>query len=501
MDYEVKKLTKDLIDLKEWEFEAQQRGEQPILLCDFFSRSLNQYFVKYITGEQKDFGYLFSDSNRLNRNIKASDLYFGELKERVRNKKFLKEVIQNAFDLPKEFNRQADDAMSKLKNNLEIGNGDLADYWRDLDEGFLKVIPWFWYPWFLAKEDILTNKVKDGLEKYKTEIDKLTDFQEALLSMVFPVKKTNFQLEQEDMYELLLLEEGTPEFEKKAKEYLKKYDYLTTFILTPILPMTRKQLMERVERARKENYKETFLKQKEDNSKKEIGAQKIIEIIKEDEELIDNIADARELAWALTAGIEEAYMSTSKYLTLLQLVAERIGVKFEETKYFLSKEIFNILKGATKIDNLDLEERKKGFAMMMLDGEQYISYGAEGRALSEWIDKELNKIDNTIKEFKGQIACKGFAKGKVKIALEPAQAHELQEGEILVCPMTNPDYVPAMKRSAAIITDEGGLLSHAAIMSREFNKPCIIGTKIATKLLKNGDIVEVDAEKGIVRKM
>jgi pyruvate,water dikinase len=65
--------------------------------------------------------------------------------------------------------------------------------------------------------------------------------------------------------------------------------------------------------------------------------------------------------------------------------------------------------------------------------------------------------------------------------------------------MTSPDYVPAMKRAKAIITDEGGLLSHAAIMSREFGKPCIIGTKIATKILKDGMMVEVDADKGIVR--
>ena len=65
--------------------------------------------------------------------------------------------------------------------------------------------------------------------------------------------------------------------------------------------------------------------------------------------------------------------------------------------------------------------------------------------------------------------------------------------------MTSPDYVPAMKRASGIITDEGGLLSHAAIISREFSKPCIIGTKIATRVLKDGDFVEIDANKGIVR--
>jgi len=57
-----------------------------------------------------------------------------------------------------------------------------------------------------------------------------------------------------------------------------------------------------------------------------------------------------------------------------------------------------------------------------------------------------------------------------------------------------------MKRAIAIVTDEGGLLSHAAIVSREIGKPCIVGTKIATKVLKDGDLVEIDADKGIIRK-
>ena len=67
--------------------------------------------------------------------------------------------------------------------------------------------------------------------------------------------------------------------------------------------------------------------------------------------------------------------------------------------------------------------------------------------------------------------------------------------------MTTPDFVPAMRKAAAIITNEGGITCHAAIVSRELGKPCITGTKIASKVLKDGDMVEVDAEKGIVRIM
>ena len=99
---------------------------------------------------------------------------------------------------------------------------------------------------------------------------------------------------------------------------------------------------------------------------------------------------------------------------------------------------------------------------------------------------------------KGQIAARGFAKGRVRIIISKSKIKDFKNGEILVSSMTTPEYVPAMKKAKAIITDEGGITCHAAIVSREMKKPCIIGTKIATRVLKDGDFVEVDADKGVV---
>ena len=77
---------------------------------------------------------------------------------------------------------------------------------------------------------------------------------------------------------------------------------------------------------------------------------------------------------------------------------------------------------------------------------------------------------------------------------------KVKPGDILVASMTIPEFVPAMERAAAFVTNEGGILCHAAIIAREMKKPCIIGTKIATRALRDGDIVEVNADKGIVTK-
>lgn len=100
---------------------------------------------------------------------------------------------------------------------------------------------------------------------------------------------------------------------------------------------------------------------------------------------------------------------------------------------------------------------------------------------------------------KGQTAYKGIARGIVRIVRNVSQINKVKTGDILVMPMTTAQFILAIRRAAGIITEEGGALCHAAVIAREFKKPCVIGTKIATKVLKDGDLVEVDANQGIVK--
>ena len=76
---------------------------------------------------------------------------------------------------------------------------------------------------------------------------------------------------------------------------------------------------------------------------------------------------------------------------------------------------------------------------------------------------------------------------------------KMEKGNIMVAHTTFPALIPAMKKAAAIVTDDGGITCHAAIVARELKIPCVVGTKIATQVLKDGDLVEVDADKGIVK--
>jgi len=146
----------------------------------------------------------------------------------------------------------------------------------------------------------------------------------------------------------------------------------------------------------------------------------------------------------------------------------------------------------------DIIERKKGVCLL----NDILFFESD-------LDKELKKRGIRLKVerrskgkiIKGSAAAPGSARGLVKVVSSYKDIDLVKKGQVLVTEMTMPSFVPAMKRAAAIVTDEGGVTCHAAIVSRELKKPCVIGTKIATQVLKDGDEVGVDANKGIVRKI
>jgi phosphohistidine swiveling domain-containing protein len=173
-------------------------------------------------------------------------------------------------------------------------------------------------------------------------------------------------------------------------------------------------------------------------------------------------------------------------------------IKKEHTKYLKYMTVEEIL-GIEKIKLNKLKERFNEF--IFFEGKTYS--GNELKTFKskfkiKFIQDKVNKIKTSLK---GNIACKGIAKGKVKIVLELKDLYKVKQGDVLITTMTTPNMVPAMERCCAIVTDEGGLTCHAAIVARELGKPCIVGTKFATKIFKNNDLVIVDANKGIVKKV
>lgn len=145
-----------------------------------------------------------------------------------------------------------------------------------------------------------------------------------------------------------------------------------------------------------------------------------------------------------------------------------------------------------------LEERDRGF--VLIPGIFVGTMGFDNliRSFPQY-KFEIESGEQDEDGLKGRSAFNGLVKGIVRIVMRKDQIDQVAEGEIIVSPMTTPDMLPAMKKASAFVTDEGGITCHAAIIAREMKKPCIIGTKIATQVFKDGDLVEVDANNGKVR--
>lgn len=192
---------------------------------------------------------------------------------------------------------------------------------------------------------------------------------------------------------------------------------------------------------------------------------------------------------------------------LLNTLAHQFKIGKVDLEHYSRSELLNLFEGVTVPESI-LNDRKIAIVMIGKGKEdQHITVGEKAR---EYIQKffatqeEKNKVGQ---EIKGIIAHKGKVTGKAIVIR--ADYHNFDElikkvdimdvGDVLVAETTSPELIQACQKASAIVTDQGGLLSHAAIVSRELNIPCIVATHNATKLIKDGDMVEVDAERGIVR--
>ena len=184
-------------------------------------------------------------------------------------------------------------------------------------------------------------------------------------------------------------------------------------------------------------------------------------------------------------------------------VMKSLGHNPETVLYMTVNEISAYVKGEIElISDSIVEQRKKYFAVYFEDG-KYFEYTGEAE-VKKLIDEQnigmyWEATTDSEKSLKGSIAFKGYAKGKVRLVFTQEDANNIEDGEILIAPMTQVEFLSGIRKCGAIVTDEGGIICHAAIVSREFGKPCILATGKATKVFKNGDIVEVDANNGIVR--
>ncbi len=181
-------------------------------------------------------------------------------------------------------------------------------------------------------------------------------------------------------------------------------------------------------------------------------------------------------------------------------VADVLGADAVEAECLTEDELNTLIDAGLKIEKLygsvqdiewGLDKHTKG--LYILQSRPITTLGDE--KVEETVEKTPEKLNPLVR---GLAASPGIGRGKVRLIKDITEINLVQEGDILVTDMTNPDMVPAMRKSAAVVTDEGGRTCHAAIVSRELQIPAIVGCKDATTVLKDGDFVTVDATRGVV---
>ncbi len=357
------------------------------------------------------------------------------------------------------------------------------------------------------------RKVKDFL---KTKVSE-TEFQHAFDTLTFPLHDSFAQDQETELLKLMAeyyteswkqnilskksdeLKKFYPEFYKKLETHTAAHAWVYYVYLGPAF--TDKHFLDFIKDYLSKNIVPTQkLKELEEKkAKAAVEREALIKRLQPDPENESFLRLASKLVWAKPR--RKDYQSRS-YYHIEKLHREISKCTFLSLSQVRSAPI-ELLEKALKGERVDTSIVNSIYKLHVCLPENNGVTTLYGTEAQEFCEKYLKKEDEQdykgIQELKGTIASPGRKTGKVKIINRPEDMEKMEEGDILVSMATTPSIVPAMKKAGAIVTDEGGLTCHAAIVSRELGITCLIGTKIATKIFKDGDMVEVDAQIGVVR--
>ncbi len=385
------------------------------------------------------------------------------------NKKYV-EQLENYYEFEEDFIRAGTEYMEtakkiansniKTKNNKELKK-DYEDYLgKNLEYG-----PYIWMQFLI--NNFYSEKAKEIISA--KSIGKET---ECISAMLRPEKKAA----------AMQISEIAEKWEQLSDS--EKNQAYENFKWLPCLdvhnpPWTKEEFISHMSGFRKKENKEPAVK---------------IDFSAEEKKII---SIARKLSYLKDLKDDFRRQGVMHGQRLYSEIAGRIGISLEDASYMTDEEIIDFLEKEIRPKIIKIQERKKGFAIYFNNNKEIECKSGKGaREAIEVLG--IAMIDKITSEIKGTPASKGMAIGKVTIIRGVSDLKKVRKGDIIVAVTTHPDYVPAMQRAAAIVTDEGGITSHAAIIAREYGLPCIVGARNATKLLKEGDKVEVNANSGSV---
>jgi len=441
------------------------------------------------------------------------DFYFGQedsfdvaesiLEAIIHKKSFGEQLNKNIIKWSKKLKQTARDIAKQPLGGYS--NKKLWELYEKHDEVHTKLYTYGWLP---VSVDVFHNNFTNRLKQYLYSItDSKNEAEDAFILFTTPTKKTILAGEQEEFLKVydrfrseLKTKKVSQDLKKAVEKHQLKWGHLGYIYAGNTDPFTAQHYLKELRDLAKSNIvtKKFLIKEKKLLQKAKREQSKMYRRLDVNPQYRKFFEIAND--FALTKLVRrDAQLFTLYWLhqSLLPEIAKRLNLTRYQVQFMLMREVKEALLHS-RVSKKLLQQRLKSCVYYIEPGLEEVYVGAKAKSLEKYV-RSQTKIASS--EIKGQVAFRGKVTGKVKIIIRAKDMKKMKKGDILVSIATDPDVVPAMKKAAAIVTEQGGITSHAAIVSRELETPCIIGTKIATKVLKDGDLVEVDAEKGVVRKI
>ena len=443
--------------------------------------------------------------------IDGDCFYFAERRKQIQNK--IKEnLISNISNIINLIKRQSENFLQYTKGLYKLETkSNIKRLFSDYVEVFGKVFCLIMLP--LEIEEVLTEALEKHLEKRIHPEIEFKKFKYYFNALCISNEETEVIREKQDLLKISVsiskdkklkdlfsrdaekIKEQIPkDLLSEIKQHQQKYAWQGIRVLIGE-PLDLDYYLDRIKEYLKDNPKKELDRIIETKKKEKDEFKKVIDELDPSEEFLKLINFMQDIVFLRTWRFDQLHKGNFLARPLLEGIARRMDLTYTEFICLTLDEIIDFLENGTKLSIEEIKKRQKGFAL--IPERKTCVTGKELELLKK---QEEKKIEDAI-EIVGHVACGGRAKGVVRIILDKSEIAKVQKGDILVAVTTTPDFVVAMEKAAAIVTDIGGITSHAAIISRELGIPCVIGTEIATKVLKDGDVVEVDADKGVIKRV
>lgn len=388
------------------------------------------------------------------------------------------------------------DWTNKTNEEMSAILEDLLKEYREL------ACPWYvQYPLDEYFEDILEKKLLEyipandpNFRKYilvLSEPKGMTEVSEERWKLAMMAKE--FAEKNEDLDHLSI------EATKKIMDHLDKFAYINRGLATS-LPYNfvdmQNRLIEFAHQVKEgKNYDTLIL----DASGQKVADEykQALEIIKPKKDFQIIIDQARHHSYVRNRRVEAFFNADYGASFMYAEIANRSHFNPDWIMEISIPEMFASLKGEPMPTDEEMKRRFTNYAMLVRNSETTLITDPEE---IKKLEKEYYVNVVQVEEIKGKMACLGgIIRGRAKICLDKSEIGKVERGDILVAQFTTPDFVPAMEKAAAIVADQGGLSSHAAIVSRELGVPCVIATTNGTRVIHDNDLLEIDAQTGTVK--